>query len=152
LSTILYALCLDPLICTINNALRGIKIGRRTTTTSVIAYADDVNIFLKSPSDVPKLEEAITCYEKASSAKINIRKSKAMGSWAKDLPISNIPYHNTTRILGMEIRESLRKTSIASWNRTTTLIKAQAMEEYSRALTFAQIIQYIHEYLCARAW
>jgi hypothetical protein len=62
----------------LSNTLRGIRIGRKSTKTSVVAFADDVTIFLTSSSNIPKLKEAIECNEKASGAEINLRKSKAI--------------------------------------------------------------------------
>ena len=45
LSMILYAMCLNPLLCTLENSLRGLRMGRHRARTSVVAYADDVTIF-----------------------------------------------------------------------------------------------------------
>jgi len=45
----------------------------------VLAYADDVTILLLSPSDIPKIQNILDLYGAASGAKINIRKSKALG-------------------------------------------------------------------------
>jgi len=63
---ILYATCLNPLLCALENSLHGLRIGRHRARTSVVAYADDVTIFVTTPTDVPKLQEAIHCYEAAS--------------------------------------------------------------------------------------
>jgi hypothetical protein len=92
---------------------------------AVTAYADDVTVFLTSPSDVRQLQEAILCYERATGARVNINKSKelALGPWNKWLSVLNTTYHDTVTILGMEIRNTLRATSIASWNKVAALIK-----------------------------
>ena len=48
------------------------KLSRRSTDgvisckTSVVAYADDVTIFVTTPTDIPKLQEVINCFEAAS--------------------------------------------------------------------------------------
>ena len=52
--------------------------------TAVIAYADDVTIILRSPKDIPIVQEALRCYEDASGAKLNIHKSKAMALGSGD--------------------------------------------------------------------
>ena len=42
----LFAMCLNPLLCTLENILAGIQFGRRRIKTNVVAYADDVTIFV----------------------------------------------------------------------------------------------------------
>jgi len=51
LSMLLYALCLHPLLLMLENKLPGIQIGHRTRRTAVVAYADDVTIFVTCPTD-----------------------------------------------------------------------------------------------------
>jgi len=65
----LFAMCLIPLLCTLENNLAGIQIGRRRIKTTVEAYADDVKIFVTSRTDIPKIQEALYCFEQASGAK-----------------------------------------------------------------------------------
>jgi hypothetical protein len=40
----------------------------------VVAYADDVTIFVTTPEDIPRIQEALRCYEEASGARVNIGK------------------------------------------------------------------------------
>ena len=56
LSMILYAMCINPLLCTLENSLHGLRIGRHRARTSVVAYADDVTIFVTAPTDIRKLQ------------------------------------------------------------------------------------------------
>ena len=58
-SILLYAQCLHPLLRMLEHRLPGIKIGRRAHPTSVVAYADDVTIFVTSTDDFPIIEDAI---------------------------------------------------------------------------------------------
>ena len=60
-----YALCLHPLLQMLEQRLPGIKIGRRARPTSVVAYADDIRIFVTSTDHFPIIEDAIHQYEKA---------------------------------------------------------------------------------------
>ena len=78
MSTLLFALCLNPLLRTIEENFTGIQIGRRRSKTTVIAYADDVTIFVTSQADITKIQEALLCYEAASGARVNIEKSRAI--------------------------------------------------------------------------
>jgi len=58
----LCAICLNALLCTLENSLHGLRIGRHHARTSVVAYSDDVTIFVTTPTDIPKLQEAIHCF------------------------------------------------------------------------------------------
>jgi hypothetical protein len=68
----LFAVCLNPLLRTLQN-LSGIQIGWRRNKTTVVAYADDMTIFVTSPTAIPKIQETLHCFEEASEAKVNIR-------------------------------------------------------------------------------
>jgi len=82
MSMALNALCLHTFLRLLTLNLPGIRIGRRTRPTSVVAYADDVTIFVNSVVVLAIIEEAIRIYERASGTRLNHRKSKdlAVGS------------------------------------------------------------------------
>jgi len=63
MSMALYALCLHPFFRLLDLKLLGKRIGRRTRPTSVVAYADDVTIFVTSAADFAVIDEAIRLYE-----------------------------------------------------------------------------------------
>ena len=98
----LFAPCLNPLIQTLERELKGIQIGQGHAKTTVIAYADDVTIFLTSPADVRNLQEILLIYEAATGAKVNMRKSRtlALGAWDATTQIMEITYHTDVKILG----------------------------------------------------
>jgi hypothetical protein len=100
LSMHLFELCLDTLINLLTTRLR---FHRRFQRTAVVAYADDVIIFVQTPDDIPALEEAILTYAKATGAVLNVNKSKALaiGGWDERLRIMGIPYCADLRILGL---------------------------------------------------
>jgi len=77
----------------------GIRIGRNSHKSAVIAYADDLTLLLMSPSEIPKLQTILDQYGKACGAKINIQKSKAMamGMWDTRLNIMGIQYYENPR-------------------------------------------------------
>jgi len=84
LSMTLYALCLHPLLRTLEDNLPGIRLGRSTRSLPVVAYADDVTVLVTQPGDFAIIHEAVRCYEKATGAKLNSKKSKALpiGGWS----------------------------------------------------------------------
>ena len=99
ISMLLYAMCLNPLIQSLEKDLSGIKIGRRQVRTTVVAYADDVAIFLSSVADIQKLKETLLALEAATCAVVNIQKSRALalGTWDTTRQIMDIPYHKTSK-------------------------------------------------------
>ena len=101
----LFALCLNPLLYMLDERLTGIQIRCHSKKTTVVAYADDVTIFVTSPADIQPIQEAIRCYQSASGARLNIEKSKAtaIGSWDASTDIMGIPYHTTIKILGVRM-------------------------------------------------
>ena len=60
---VLYALCLHPFLSFLNRKIAGIKIGNRTCPTAIVAYADDVTIFITAAADLVIVEEAINFFE-----------------------------------------------------------------------------------------
>jgi len=150
----LFAVCLNPLLCTLENNLAGIQIGRRRIKTTVVAYADDVTIFVTSPTDIPKMQKAQHIFQEASGAKVNIGKSRALtiGPWDTSVRIMDIPYHTEANILDFHITSKVQDSAHKSWTITTARIRAQAQDAYYRDLSLDKRIQYVHDYLMARVW
>jgi hypothetical protein len=76
---------------------------------SVVAYSDDITIFMTSTDDFSVIENAIHQYEKASGALLNPRKSKALalGTWNSSETVLGIKYHPHVKILGITIWSSI---------------------------------------------
>jgi hypothetical protein len=68
LGMMLFAICINPLLCMLDTILHenNHTAGRRTP--NVVAYADDVTVILHSPNDIPKICDALLCYEAATGA------------------------------------------------------------------------------------
>jgi hypothetical protein len=98
---LLYALCLNPLLHTLDKKLTGINLNNDGPTAKVVAYADDVSIFVTSPADITTIRQTLQNYKEASWVKVNTTKSKAIaiGTWDTTLQIMDIPYHNEAKIL-----------------------------------------------------
>jgi hypothetical protein len=105
------------------------------------------------PSDIPKAQEALKCFEAATARRVNIKKSRAIaiGNSNKVLTVMNIPFHDTT-ILGFQIMSTVRESEYTSWTKTTAIIRTEAQEHYCRTMTLDMRIKYVHEYFMARAW
>jgi hypothetical protein len=92
---ILFVMCLNPLLPLLVIQLTGIRIGRSGARTTVVAYADDVTLFVTSPCDIPITPDALMRYVVPSGAKVNFTKSAdlSLGSWDISIRITDISYH-----------------------------------------------------------
>jgi hypothetical protein len=123
--------------------------GKHHAKISLVAYADDVTIFITSPSDIPKLQALIQCYEATTRARININKSSAvaLGTWKQSNTILSIPYKDSVTILGMTVKSSVCESAITSWTNTIAKIRIQAQESHHRHISFDKQVQSVQEYL-----
>ena len=87
----------------------------------MVAYADDVTIFVTYAADFANIEEAIRLYEQASDARLNPRKSKALvvGSWCTQETVLGIAYHPHVTILGVTFWGTIKQTMKDSQARST---------------------------------
>jgi hypothetical protein len=121
---------------------------------SVVVYSDDVTLFLTSAADFSTVQEAIQQFERASGARLNPRKSRAlsMGRWSAPDNVFGIPCRHHARLLGFHFWGTLRQTVSTSWTHLVGLVKSQAKDSYSLNLFLAHRIRYDHVYLLARLW
>jgi hypothetical protein len=154
LSLALFALCLDPLLHSIAQTLPGYRIGRLKTSIAVLAYADDVTVFLTSPADVMELRNTLEAYTTATGARINVNKSKAMAvsSWDTTINVLDIPYVEEMKILGIRFSAPINQAAKAKWDVVTRRIRSLTLDAYYRDLRLAWRITYIHCYVLASAW
>ena len=103
LSVALIALCLHPLIRALEDSLPSIKIGRNTQHGPVIAYADDVMVYVTNPGDFHAIQQAIHLHERATGARLNPRKFKALaiGVWTEPPTALYIFFQERVNILGV---------------------------------------------------
>jgi len=68
---ILYAACLHPLLHSMTDILSPLRIGKRMRYIRVVAYADDVTVFVTQPAAFTNIQQAIQRYERATGALLN---------------------------------------------------------------------------------
>jgi hypothetical protein len=153
LSMVLYTLGLHPFLRLLEQQLPGICVGR-STPVSVVAYADDVTLFLTSAADFQIVENALRLFERASGARVNSQKSTFLqvGPWRTFDTIRGIEYRHKVKILGMSIGSSTQQSVIDTWNQVTGQIKTLAKNAYHRDLCLALIIRFVHTYLLTKIW
>jgi hypothetical protein len=136
LSMLLFALCIDHFVCALASTLPVISVGSSGAHPAVLAYADDVTILLQSPRHVPKIQNILDQYGAASGAKINIRKSKALGVCRLDTTVNimGIQYHASVKIVGIQFTTMIPQSVLKCWSAVTDGIRAHAQEAYSREL------------------
>jgi hypothetical protein len=76
LSMLLFTLCINPLLCMLDTTLHEINHNAGRGTLNVVAYAYDVTFILRSPNDIPKILDALACYEAATAARLNIKNQR----------------------------------------------------------------------------
>ena len=120
------ALCLHPFLRTLEEKLPGIRLSRNTRNPSVVAYADDVTVFVTQPGDFAIIQDAVECYEKATGAKLNSRKSQALpvGGWSQPATELGIAFHDHVTILGITYGNTISKSIKKLLGKSSTVGKS----------------------------
>jgi len=151
---LLFALRLNPFLHVLEEKLTGIRIIRRSKKIAVLAYADDITIFVTKLEDIPAIRDAIRFYERATGAMLNIRKSKAMtvGAWDTTIDMICITYCEEVRILSASFTSTVAQSGDISWVRVPGKLRALERDGYGRELFLTHRIQYVHTYLLSKIW
>ena len=154
MSMMLYALCLQPFLNFLNRKMAGIKIGNKTSSTAVVAYADDVTIFVTHATELAIVEEAINILEKASGARISPQKSKIIttGGWNTTETIRGIEYHQSATILGVSFWGTTRQTMDDTSARITGKVRIHAQKTYDKDACLAHWMRYANTHLLSKLW
>jgi len=151
---LLFSTCINPLLIDLDRKLQGIKVRRNSNKTTAIEYADDITIIVRHPDEIDDIREILQYYMKATDSHINanISRALALGSWTKSVPIMNIKYNDNIKILGFHMTTNSKTSAKISWAALTTKIRAQAQDNYHRALNLESRIRYVNELILATAW
>jgi len=101
----------------LEDKLPGIKIGQRARSTAEVAHADDVTVFMTRPTDFDTIHRAIQLYEKATGARLNPKKSKALvtGKWMVPATLLEITCCTHIKILGVTFGTTIEYCTKESW-------------------------------------
>ena len=104
----------------------------------MVAYADDITIFVTTPTDVSVINGATQCYEKATGARLNTQKSKALtvGGWSTSTDTLNITYRAEVKILGVTFARTIEHSMNKRWANVAGKVRAHARDTYERDLAF----------------
>ncbi|KAI4881111.1 hypothetical protein NFI96_017176, partial [Prochilodus magdalenae] len=91
LSGQLYAIAVEPLLCLLRTRLVGMQFAG--SSVRLFAYADDVTVVIHNSEDVDALKASLSIYERASFARLNWGKTKAVwcGPRAGGRPLPPLP-------------------------------------------------------------
>ena len=78
LSGLLYALSIEPLLVSLHCRLTGFSLSQLERPIKVLAYADDMCVFVQDINDVNIVRYCLFLFEKTSSAKVNWNKTSAL--------------------------------------------------------------------------
>ena len=150
----LYALCLHPLLRTLEDRLRGVSIGERGQRISVLAYTDGIKVFLSNVEDIEKVHHAIRIYEQATGVQLNPNKSRALavGGWTEPITPFGIELLQQVKILRVTFGSTVDVTVQDSWTNVTNAVRAQTRTAYARNLCLAHRVQYVQTYFLAKIW
>jgi hypothetical protein len=149
----LYALCLHPLLRTLEETLNRIHIGGTKRISPILAYAD-ITVLVTQPKDFDTIAKTIHTYEMATGASLNAKKSKAVAiaKWTTPATALGIDSQDQVTILGIKFNATTGATTKVNWDNVISKTRIQANTAYARQLSLAKRLQYVQQYLLAKIW
>jgi hypothetical protein len=151
---VLYALFLHPLLRTLEDRLHSIHIWGTKLISPILSYADDVTVLVTHPKDFDTILQSIHTYEKATEARLNTHKSKALAIAKLTSPATarGIDSQEQITILGVKFASTLRSSMKANWDCVVRAIRVQARITYARQLSLAKRLHYVQQYVLSKIW
>ena len=112
------------------------------------------NVTINITECYSQLQATLDKYGKASGAKINIQKSKAMavGMWDTTVNKMGIQHRANVKIFGIHFANTTSQSALKRWSVVTDGLRAQAREASYRELSLNKRSHFAHTYILARAW
>jgi hypothetical protein len=137
---VLYALCLHPLLGTLESRLARINIRGTERSSLVVAYADDVKVLVTNPEDFDTILQSVKHCERAAEALLNKHKWKALtfGNWTSPASALGIDFQEQITILGVRFASTVGTSMKASWDSVVRAVCAQVRRACARDLCLAK--------------
>lgn len=152
LAALLYIIYIEPLIKTFQNNLTGIKIG--PTEAKIIAYIDDIYLFINNDYDLLTIEKIIESFEVTTNSQINKNKTKilALGNWTnrKKWNPAWLQPVETMRVLGVKFRSNIRLTIKENSESLIKKTNQSIIAAAKRRLTVQQRVLYFNMYVISK--
>jgi hypothetical protein len=151
---VLYAMCIQPYLQSLEQSLSVVRIGSRGQQSPVLAYADYVNIFVLRADNFARIHQAVRTYEKASGARRNAGMSQALAvaNWVARPTLLSIKLQVRATILCVSFGQTISRTISETWDKITKAVRAIARQAYSRNLCLAQRVHFVQQNLLANIW
>jgi hypothetical protein len=106
----------------------------------VVAYAEDVTSFVKGPADIQIIGDLLLTYERATGARLNTRKSKAMAAGSSDISMDMMDfcYYQEITILALRCVSTVARSQNVIWSRAMGKVKALASDADGRDFCLKQ--------------
>jgi len=120
----------------------------------VVAYADDVTIFVTCAADFAIIEKPpayMNGHQVTASTLENLRPSRKEAG-VHGRPILGIAYHPHVTIIGVTFWGTIEQTMKHSWARLTGTARAQAKRAYTRGPCLATRMLYVNTFLLSKIW
>lgn len=150
LSTILFALSIEPFVRQLTTYLPGIQLG--TAAIKVQVYADDVTVLLSRTDQIVTLKALTHAYETHSGAALSVQKSAILpfGSWPTTSAwISTV---ENCRILGITFTSKLDDMIHLNWTRILQTVRRTIYAQYIRNLNILQKVWVVNTFILSKLW
>jgi len=96
----------------------------------VVVYAEDVTSFVTALADIQIIGDFLLTYERATGARLNTRKSKAMaaGSWDISIDMLDFPYFQEITVLFLRCMSTVARSQNVIWSRAMEKVTALAKD------------------------
>lgn len=150
LSMLLFVLYVEPLIRMIDQSVLGVLVYDKFLR--VIAFADDVNIFLRNSEELDNVLNIIAIFSKFSKISLNLKKSKF-------LRINNCcggPFQVTEtenlRLLGITFKATWNDTVDCNYDKLIADMKHRIWQVSFRNMCLIERVWYINTFVLSKLW
>lgn len=150
LSMLLFVLYVEPLLCKINNSISGVLIYDKFIKT--IAYADDINIFIKNDEEFDLLIQILHSFESFGKIEVNVDKSAYMRFNRCVLGPQQIPEVNCLKILGVQFSSKVASVINNNYDRIIQNVKRILQVHSIRNLNLWEKSWFINAFVLSKFW
>lgn len=150
LSMVLFILYLEPLIRLIDRNLKGVLIDNNFV--KVVAFADDINIFIRDDSEFDMTLHLIHYYSEYSKIKLNSKKSQFLRFNSCRLGPQQVKEVEEMKILGITFKKDYVETIEKNYKDLTQSIIVSLILQQSRRLNLFQKVTILNTFILSKLW
>uniref|UniRef100_A0A1W7R675 Putative tx1-3 aae n=1 Tax=Aedes albopictus TaxID=7160 RepID=A0A1W7R675_AEDAL len=150
LSMALFALYIEPLLRMIDKHIQGVLVDN--IFIRIVAYADDLNIFIRNDEEFSIALELINYFSIYSKIKINFSKSHFLRLNNCPLGPQLISEARDVKILGVRFVEDYRKMVDLNYVELIENVNYSLSLQYNRRLNIVQKVWILNTYILSKLW